>query len=47
MLKKIIIKPYYRATDYFSFFVPFFIIIAVLENIFKYFNLNLKIKNIL
>ena len=46
MLKKIIIKPYYRATDYFSFFVPF-IIISVFENIFKYFNLNLKIKNIL
>ena len=45
--KDITIKPYYRATDYFSFFVPFFIIIAVLENIFKYFNLNLKIKNIL
>ena len=39
--KNIIIKPYYRATDYFSFFVPFFIIIAVLENIFKYFDLKL------
>ena len=47
MLKNIIIKTYYRATDYFSFFVPFLIIITVFENIFQYFVLNLKIKNIL
>jgi len=39
--KGIKIKTYFRATDYFSFFVPIFIIIAIFENLFKYFDLKL------
>ena len=41
MLKKIIIKPYYRATDYFSFFIPAFVLVALFENLFKYFGLKM------
>ena len=38
--KDIKIKTYFRATDYFAFFVPIFIIVATIENFFKYFGLN-------
>ena len=38
--KKIETIYFYRATDYFSFFIPAFIIVAIFENLFKYFNLN-------
>ncbi len=37
---KIEIIPYYRATDYFAFFVPAFILVAVLENLISYFGLR-------
>ena len=39
--RQIEIKSYYRATDYFSFFVPVFMIISIFENLFKYFDLKL------
>ena len=38
--RKVEIKTYYRATDYFSFFVPVFMIIAIFENLFKFFDLK-------
>ena len=34
------IVPFYKATDYFGFFFPLFIIIAIFENIFEFFNLR-------
>tara|TARA_B100000212_G_scaffold337005_1_gene311144 strand:- start:530 stop:1288 length:759 start_codon:yes stop_codon:yes gene_type:complete len=34
------IVPFYKATDYFAFFFPLFIIIAIFENIFEFFNLR-------
>tara|TARA_B100000242_G_scaffold81391_1_gene53947 strand:- start:778 stop:1518 length:741 start_codon:yes stop_codon:yes gene_type:complete len=34
------IIPYYKATDYFAFFTPLYIIIAFLENIIEFFNLK-------
>ena len=42
------IVPYYRATDYFAFFLPFYICVAVFEKIFekfgwKYFACGMKI----
>ena len=37
---KIEITPSYRATDYFYFFVPAFILVAVLENLISYFGLR-------
>ena len=37
----ILIIPYYRATDYFSFFIPAFVLVALFENLFKYFGLKM------
>lgn len=34
--KDIKITPYYKATDYFAFFVPAYLFVAILENIFEY-----------
>ena len=38
---KIEIRNYYRANDYFAFFVPFFLLVSFFENICKYLNLNI------
>ena len=38
--RQIEIKSYYRVTDYFSFFMPIFIIIAIFENLFKFSDLK-------
>ena len=35
------IIPYYKATDYFAFCTPLYLIIACLENIIEYFNLEI------
>ena len=34
------IKPYYKATDYFAFFVPFYLIVTLFENIFEFFSFS-------
>jgi len=34
------IIPYFRATDYFAFFIPFYIIVALFENIFERLNVS-------
>ena len=38
--RQIEIKSYYRAIDYFSFFVPVYIIIAIFENLFMFSDLK-------
>ena len=39
--KEVEIIPYFRATDYFAFFFPAFIVVSVFENIFEFFNLKI------
>ena len=34
--KNINITPYYKATDYFAFFVPAYLFVAILENLFEF-----------
>lgn len=36
--KEVEIKSYYRANDYFAFFVPLFLVVTVLENLFEFFD---------
>ena len=38
--KEIEIIPYYKATDYFAFFVPAYLFVALFENIFEYLKLS-------
>ena len=45
--KNIKIKVFYKATDYFSFFVPLFLIIAILENIAELFGIKLLASGLL
>ena len=38
---RVTIRCYYRATDYFAFFVPLFLLVAFLENVFQRFNISI------
>jgi hypothetical protein len=35
--KSVEVIPYYKATDYFAFFLPAYLVVAVFENLFEYF----------
>ena len=32
--------PYYKATDYFAFFIPAYLFVSIFENLFEYFGLS-------
>jgi SAM-dependent methyltransferase len=38
--KEVEIMPYYKATDYFAFFIPAYLFVAVFENLFDYFGIS-------
>ena len=39
--KNVEVIPYYRATDYFAFFIPAYLFVAIFENLFEYFGVSL------
>ena len=39
--KNVEVIPFYKATDYFAFFFPAFIFVAIFENLFEFFNLEI------
>ena len=38
--KNIKIIPYYKATDYFAFFIPAYLFVSIFENLFEYFDMS-------
>jgi len=38
--KNVEVIPYYKATDYFAFFLPAYLVVAVFENLFEYFGIS-------
>lgn len=39
--KNVEVIPYYKATDYFAFFIPAYVFVAIFENLFEYFGVSL------